>query len=485
MGSVKKALHRQGRTAQKNEGIQRRWVRSIISWILVFVVLCVFAVTAAITGYCYSDLRSGLQVKAKTTSDFFSNYGNLSYNEFFQTCVTYAQTFEDKNTIELQFINRSGGIVASSYGQWAGIATNTADITQALEGGEISVFTGRSPSTGERIMAVSSPILYVNGEIIGVLRFVTSLRNVDKQILLIALLAAVIGALAVFLVLMSSKFFLRSILDPVLEITATAKRIASGSYGAQIQTKYNDEIGKLADTINEMSIQISQTEKMQSEFVSSVSHELRTPLTAITGWGETLLATEEMDPVQTRRGMLIILRETKRLTQMVEELLEFTRMQDGRFTLNVEKCNILEAFEDTVFMYGSRLRQEGIELSYMETEDPIPEILCDASRLRQVFLNILDNAVKHGGTGKRVTAAMTLEDGFVVVRIRDFGPGIPPEELPLVKKKFYKGNSKARGSGIGLAVCDEIVSRHNGTLELSNAEGGGTLVTIRLPATES
>ena len=99
-------------------------------------------------------------------------------------------------------------------------------------------------------------------------------------------------------------------------------------------------------------------------------------------------------------------------------------------------------------------------------------------------MNILDNAAKHGGEGGKITAEMRLEGDFVVVRIRDFGPGIPEEELPLVKKKFYKGTSKARGSGIGLAVCEEIVSMHNGTLELSNAEGGGTLVTISLPVAE-
>jgi len=159
-------------------------------------------------------------------------------------------------------------------------------------------------------------------------------------------------------------------------------------------------------------------------------------------------------------------------------------LQDGRFTLNVRVCDIQTEFEDAVFMYGKRLQQEGIALEYLDNDDIIPEISCDPARLRQVFLNILDNAAKHGGEGKRITAAMTLEDDFVVVRIRDFGPGIPEEELPHIKLKFYKGSSKARGSGIGLAVCDEIVNMHNGTLTLENAEGGGTLVTVKIPCVE-
>ena len=166
---------------------------------------------------------------------------------------------------------------------------------------------------------------------------------------------------------------------------------------------------------------------------------------------------------------------------MVEELLEFSRMQDGRFTLNVALSDIRAEFEDTVFMYGSRLEQENISLQYLDNDDDIPEIPCDTARMRQVFLNILDNAAKHGGEGGKITAEMCLEGDMVVVRIRDFGPGIPEEELPLVKKRFYKGSSKARGSGIGLAVCEEIVSMHNGSLELTNAEDSGTLVTICLP----
>lgn len=452
----------------------------VIALVVSFVVI--FSVSFSI--YCYSNLRVGLREKAKTTTDFFANYISQSYNEYYQSCIRFAQTFEEKNTLELQFISTSGKIVASSYGQWAGEAPKTADVAEAIATREMADFQGRNPSTGERIMAVSSPMLYVNGEVIGVLRYVTSLKNVDRQIAMAVGLAVLVGVLFIAFVLYSSRFFIRSILAPVSEITATAKRIAAGSYGAKIQKHLDDEIGELAETINDMSAKIAQTEKMQTEFISSVSHELRTPLTAITGWGETILSGDHIDPVETRRGMVIILREARRLTSMVEELLEFTRMQDGRFTLNMEDADLRAEFEDTVFMYGSRLQQEGIELEYEESDEDIPEIPCDVSRMRQVFLNILDNAAKHGGEGKKITASIHHEGGQVVVRIRDFGPGIPEDELPHVKMKFYKGSSKARGNGIGLAVCEEIVTMHGGSLTLENAPGGGTLVTISLPSGE-
>ena len=295
-----------------------------------------------------------------------------------------------------------------------------------------------------------------------------------------------ITAMVVLLIsLIICSITVQRMVDPLKGMCAFAHKFAHGEVDTRV-TEYanrDDEIGELVSTINDMSVKIGQAEKTQTEFISSVSHELRTPLTAISGWGETLLTSENLD-AETRRGVVIIAREAKRLTGMVEELLEFTRMQDGRFTLHVETADILAEFEDTVFMYGNRLKQEGICLHYDGCDEEIPEIPCDVARMRQVFLNILDNAAKHGGEGKRIDASIAHEGSFVVIRMRDYGPGIPEEELPHVKLKFYKGSSKARGSGIGLAVCEEIVTMHGGTLTLENAEGGGTLVTISIPTGE-
>ena len=464
-------------------GIERRWFLGNVGIITLLTIACVLAVILSMAAYYDTNLRSGLETKAKTTTDFFSNYISQSYNEYYQSCIKFAKTFEEKDRLELQFISTNGKIVASSYGKFAGRSPSTPEIQQAMDSQQTRVFKGRNPSTGERILAVSSPMIYSNGEVIGVLRYVTSLRNADLQILMIALIAATVGLLFIGAIFFMSSFFIKSILVPVSQINATAKRIAAGSYGVQIPQQYDDEIGELVNTINDMSVKIGQSEKTQTEFISSVSHELRTPLTAISGWGETLLTSENLD-AETRRGVVIIAREAKRLTGMVEELLEFTRMQDGRFTLHVETADILAEFEDTVFMYGSRLKQEGISLHYDGCEEEIPEIPCDVARMRQVFLNILDNAAKHGGDGKRIDASIAQEGGFVVIRIRDYGPGIPEEELPRVKMKFYKGSSKARGSGIGLAVCEEIVTMHGGTLTLENTDGGGTLVTISIPTGE-
>ena len=469
--------------AIKIKGLRRRWLINTITVVCSLGLVCVLAITAAFSAYYYSTLESDMEHRARSTTEIFAGYLHKDLETYYQSCITYTQTFSDRNAIELQFINNEGQIVASSHGNGVGETPAEPDITEAITKKGISSYVGKNLQTGQRIIAVSGPMVYGDGQVLGVLRYVTSTAQIDRQIVSIA--AVCICALGVFvlLVLFSSNFYIRSILVPLSEIIDKAQKIANGSYGIQIQTKFDDEIGDLAHMINEMSVKISENEKMQRDFISSLSHELRTPLTAITGWSETLLSSDKLDN-DTRRGVRIIHREADRLTDMVLDLLDFTRIQDDRMTLNIEPVDIRAEFEDTVFMYGSRLSEEGISLKYVDNDHDIPEIACDPQRLRQVFLNILNNAVKHGGEGKRIDASIVYKDEYVIVRIRDYGPGIPEDELALVKKKFYKGSSKARGTGIGLAVSDEIVQMHGGELTLENALAGGTLVTIRLPANQ-
>jgi signal transduction histidine kinase len=468
---------------KKPVGLRRRWLLNTVLVVCILGLICVAVITAAVYSNYYSTMESDLRYRAKTTAEFFADYQNQNYNDYYQSCITYAQTFDEKNAIELQFINVQGRIVASSYGLWSGESPTTDDISSAINTKSICSYVGQNPQTGERILAVSAPMIYSNGEVIGLLRYVTSTGIMDLQIVLISAISLCALIVILLIVLISGNYFIHSILVPVGQITEKAKRITGGSYGIQIEKHHNDEIGELVDIINDMSLKISENEKIQTEFISSLSHELRTPLTAIKGWSETILSGGDLD-AGTARGMKIIQKEADRLTNMVLDLLDFTKIQDGRMTLNMETADLRGEFEDLVFVYGSRLAQEGIKLEYLDNDVDIPPVTCDPKRLRQVYLNILDNAAKHGGDGKRIEASIALEDGFIVVRIRDYGPGIPEDELSLVKKKFYKGSSKARGSGIGLAVCDEIVNLHGGTLNLSNAEGGGTVVTVSVPASQ-
>ena len=461
----------------KGGGIRKRWILNSISVVVALVLVAVLAFSFAMASYYYTSVSTSLENMAKAATGFLESYTESEYKAY---VTRYVSNFENKDKLELQFLNRYGSVQQSTSGLTANSSPGTPDIIDAIDNQRTRAWTGKDPSTGERIMAVSSPVIY-NDTVVGVMRIVTSMKLVNQQILTVILLALLVGCVVLAIVYFSNLYFVRSIVEPVVGITEIAKRIAAGSYGIQMEKKNDDEIGDLTDAINDMSMKIKQSEKTQSEFISSVSHELRTPLTAINGWAETIMNGEVRDAADVKKGMGIIVSEARRLTNMVEELLEFSRIEDGRFTLSVEPMDLKAELEDAVYTYREFFRREGTTLNYDDGEEELPSVTGDPERMRQVFCNLLDNAFKHGGAGKRIDVAVRREGESAVITIRDYGPGIPEEELPHVKYKFYKGSSKARGSGIGLAVCDEIITRHNGQLDIGNAEGGGCIVTIHLP----
>ena len=468
-----------GKTHMEITGLRKRWLLSSLSPIFVVALLVAGTFCVGMANYYYNMMLDGLRTRATHASNYFTSNTMSSYGEFYRNAYTFAAEFSERDLMELQFIGSTGEIIVSSYGLTAGMEPRTQDIYDVFQNKDISPFRGVDPNTGEHIMSVSVPLL-LDDQVVGAMRYVTSMAAVQREILITVGMAAGLLLVVTGMVYVSNMVFINNVGEPVAEVTETAKRIAGGSYGTQMENPYRDEIGQLIDAINNMSSQISKSEKIKSEFISSVSHELRTPLTAINGWGETLL--EDTDPQQLKRGVGIILKESRRLTNMVEELLDFSKMEDGRFTLRIEQVDLQAEFEDTIYTYMELFKQEDIALHYESCDELFAPIPADAERLKQVFCNVLDNAAKHGGGGRRIDAAVTGDESRIVITVRDYGPGIPEAELPFVKQKFYKGSSKARGSGIGLAVCDEIIRLHEGTFEIDNAEGGGCVVTITLPA---
>ena len=463
------------------QGLRRRWITGSIGPVVVILLLVGVLISVGFASNYYNSAKSTLRAKAAAGADYFNTYVMTSYREYYRSATLYAAAFEDSDRIELQFLNSAGRVEVTTRGLTAATYPNTPEVLRAVETGQVQDFIGRDSETGERILAVSS-LLKFNGQVVGVMRYVTAVRDIDRQVLLTVLVVCGVMLAVVGLIILSSMIFINNVVAPVSAVSEAAKRISGGSYGEQIPNKYSDEMGELVGNINDMSRKIGESEKMKSEFISSVSHELRTPLTAINGWGETLLADESGDVQQLRRGLGIIVKESRRLTDMVEELLQFSRMEDGRFTLQVEDVDLQAELEDAVYTYRELFQQDGIALEYTSDKAIYEEpITGDPDRLKQVLCNLLDNAAKHGGSGKRIAVHLRQADGGYEIAIRDFGPGIPEAELPYVKQKFYKGSSKARGSGIGLAGCDEIVHRHGGTLTIENAQGGGTVVTIWLP----
>ena len=467
-------------------GIKTRWLINSLGISAIIVMFGVAFVAVLMSNYYYEIVRKTVEERAVQSASFFDKYYNNDPEIFYASAAQWALEFKDKNKLELQFVGKNGRVDITSAGLATGMVPRTPDVAKCLATGKLDTFSGVDPVTGERVLSVSAPLLFAGDQVIGAMRFVSSLELVDKQIMRSIWISFLVGVGLIFIVAATNFIFIQSIATAIHEINYVTKRIAAGSYGVRIEKQFNDEIGELVDNINHMSSEINTASRMKTDFMSSVSHELRTPLTAIAGWGETLLSSDDNNPAEMKKGVTIMLKETRRLTRLVEELLDFTRMEGGRMTLYSETLDIASEMDEVVFMMADALRQEGVDIDYEAGED-LPRVVGDKARLKQVFFNILDNAAKHGqaeGRENRIEITLMDEGNTVCLQVRDHGPGIAPEEMPHVRMRFYKGSSKSRGSGIGLAVCDEIIKLHDGTMDIESRLGEGTTVIIHLPVKE-
>lgn len=460
--------------------LTRRWLFNSFGIILVIVAVMVVVVSISMKSYYYNGVRQYVLSRAETVTERLTGYSQDTSIDFMREVRRLVEKFEYKDKLELMAVQDEQTVIITSSGFQPGENIEMPDYKNAVNSYDgVGEYVGMLGN--EKVMAITCLSKLVGEDLAG-MRYVVSLTEVDQQILMAISIAALLGLAVICFVIFSSSYFVNSIIRPIGEMNLTTRQIAQGDFDVRLEVKSDDEIGELCRSINEMAEGLSRSEQVKNDFISSVSHELRTPLTAIRGWGETLLTGDELDPKTAQKGISIIMGEAQRLSSMVEELLDFSRMQGGRLHLETERLDVVAELSDAVLMYTQRARQEGKTLGYDEPLFFAP-LLGDKNRLRQVFVNILDNALKYSDSGDSVTVTATLQEHTLTVTVADTGVGIAQEDLPNVKNKFYKGKSTRRGSGIGLAVADEIISMHGGTLSLDSKKDSGTTVMITLPIT--
>lgn len=436
------------------------------------------AFSVFINFYYYNSAKQYISSRLNMVSGMLSQYYADNPSSFTSEVRSIVENWSDKNRMELMTVSGSGQVSMTSSGFAPTFDVLTQDYYDALKSGSSGTFTGRLPS-GEKVIAISIVTPDTAGEF-SVIRIMASTARVDRHIASLIIIAAVTFGAILSLMMFSGMYFVKSIVLPVRQLGATARRYARGDFSVRMPVQSDDEIGELCEIINKMADELSQSEAMRNEFISGVSHELRTPLTAIKGWAETIGSMPD-DSETIVKGMRVITSETERLSEMVEELLDFSRMQNGKFTLTKGNVDILAELGDAVLIYTEKAKKEGIELVYAEPED-LPAVYGDRNRLRQVFINVIDNAIKYSEKGGLVTVqAILADENRIEIEVSDTGCGISPEDLPKIKTKFFRANHNKRGSGIGLAVADEIITMHSGTLEVFSEQGMGTTVVIMLP----
>ncbi|MBW9152917.1 HAMP domain-containing sensor histidine kinase [Clostridium estertheticum] len=452
--------------------IKTRLTVSYLILIILIVLIFEGILMISVKKYYNNTIENTLKNQAEISSDFYKKY--LADTNILKASNDIIDNFSYLTNSQIQIVNTNGIVINDNKGVSSGIKIQSPDIDEALNG-EIAIFKG---TYKESIMVVSKSLIS-NGRTVGVIRLITSMAKVNKLLTRIYFALALIGVIVILATAKLSIIMSKTIIEPLKTVTNAANEMAKGKFSIRIDKKYNDEVGIMADTLNYLSEEILKNEKLKNEFISSISHELRTPLTSIKGWALTLKRKEFTDEVKKTEALNIIVEESERLSLMVEDLLDLSRFQAGRITLHIDKIDISQILKNIIMEFQPRAQKSGIMLIYNIEETIF--IDGDKNRLKQVFINILDNALKFSSRGGVVYIGQIEEKESLTITISDNGIGISEEDLKSITKKFYKGNSKKSGSGLGLAISNEIINLHKGDLVVSSDYGNGTKVEVKLP----
>jgi signal transduction histidine kinase len=258
-----------------------------------------------------------------------------------------------------------------------------------------------------------------------------------------------------------------------------ARSLSHGDFSKRVYCKGDDEIAELAKSFNQMTDSLVQLESMRRSFVANVSHELRTPMTTIGGFIDGIL-DGTIPPEKHGYYLSIVSDEVKRLTRVVQSMLSLSRLESGEQEIKKTEIDIYRTVCEVLISQEKQIVEKNISVIGLEDYEKIL-LTADKDLLYQVVFNLIDNAIKYSNDGGSVLVDCHEEEHCIHVRVSDTGVGIPEQDIDRVKEKFFKSNTTVRGSGIGLAVADEIVKQHNGLIFVESKEGVGTTVTVVLP----
>lgn len=462
----------------KFKSVAWKWITNVFLVMVLIIIALEVAFCVFIRSYYVSRVQQSAEEYAQV---FITPLSNCKPEDYRSVAKNYCEGFGFKDKIEIQVLDSQGKVLISTTG-FAQSPENMPDYDKAKASSYGSAtWTGKS-SVGEKIISQTTILKKEDNASFGAVRSIVSLSETNKHVLLVQIIAVVIGLALLSITAISGVYFITSIVRPIRDVSNISRKIAMGDFDSRIDIKQSNEIGELCDSINYMASELQQAENMKNDFISSVSHELRTPLTAIRGWAETAKMSIGFDEETVNKGLDVVLKESERLHGLVEELLDFSRMQSGKLSLSFDKFELVPVLHEAADMYRELAKKQNVELIYLPSKE---EIFCygDMNRIKQVFINVIDNALKYNQPGGQILIEQKTEDNCVQIVISDTGVGIASQDLDRVKEKFYKANKQVRGSGIGLAVADEIIKQHNGLLLVDSTEGLGTTVTIVLPLT--
>ncbi|WP_239618404.1 sensor histidine kinase [Cohnella mopanensis] len=458
-------------------GIQKRLVGSYLAVIAITVTILEIFLIFSVKSYYYRNVERVLTSQAELSASFFHQYFDAEDLE--KQPERLLEGFAHHSAAQVQIISLTGQLLQDSSGMQVGHVMADYPDVQEARNGDVGIWRGREPSTDESVLAVSYPLLSMDSNV-GIVRYVTSLTETKETVDHISELLITVGLIVVAIVTVVGVLLSRTITSSVSDLKIAARKMSEGDFSARAKKRYQDELGTLADTLNAMATKIQRDEALKNEFISSVSHELRTPLTSIKGWAVTLHSNHGEDRSMLEDGLRIIETETDRLTRLVDELLDFSKWDNGLMELYRVPIDLPDFLRKIGKQLAPRAARLNISLE-VHVGNALPSIQADANRLKQVLINLIDNALKFTSDNGTVTIlARSVEDGVMII-VEDTGSGIAAHDIDHVFQKFYKGNGSGHGSGLGLSISEQIIELHGGSLTIESRIGVGTKAMIHLP----
>lgn len=355
------------------------------------------------------------------------------------------------------------------------------DTYNKILAGETLLLPMTHPRFGSKYMLIGMPVI-VSGDVKGVLFINLPLIPVKDTVTILKRQLLYITIILLSFSLILSFLLSRTLTKPILDITKVSLEMASGNLSARIKLRQKDEIGRLAETINNLGQKLSKIDQLRRDLIANVSHELRTPISLIKGYAETIRDISGNNPEKREKQIEIIIEESDRLSKIVDDVLNLSQMQAGYINLNVKSFMISETLNKVIKRYEILSDKTGVNIQLNNTHEVT--VKADEKRIEQVLYNLINNAFNHSGEGSSITVTSSENKDKVRVEVTDLGEGIPEDEIAYIWDRFYKldksGKRKLSGTGLGLAIVKSIFTAHQIDYGVESQVGVGTTFWFEL-----
>ena len=476
-------------------GLFWRTYSVIVAALLMTILILSGVLVAARQQDAQESYEREVRLQAREVAAYMATLSKLSYVQRNVTMkpliLNKIRSIYQDYSADIWIVSYDSGIIQYLDGSWNTSEYIASDAVKAqlniIQTGEEIRATGLFPELGEQIVTIGVPWRYGNKEVVGAVLLHIPMKSlkismlaVARSILPEALLSLLVGAVLAF-------FLAQSQIRPLREIKSAVAEFTKGDLTRRVNLNCGGELQELGDSINRMAAELNRMEDSRRSFVANVSHELRSPLTSVRGYVQAML-DGTIPPEDVPKYLNVVNDETTRLTDLVRDLLDLSRLESGKFPLNLAPFDINELLRRTLINFEGRIDAKGIEVDVELTDDPLT-VMGDANRISQVVTNIVDNAVKfmdEGGAG-RLTLRTAREGKCARVSIRNNGPAIAENDLPCIFERFYKADkahTAGGGTGLGLSICQRIMHQHGSEITVSSVPGD-TAFDFTLPIAEN